>query len=1204
MSEGPEETGEATERVEVLLGQLDTTADPAHRARILVEVGATFRDGLGDPAQALDAFLEAWEVDPTNDVILDELEPLVRTKNRWPELLEQTGSLATTAESPQHRLVYHEAMVRWLTTDVPNPDLARAWVERVRGVDPTHALVHVFQAALSREHGDYKRELDELDLAVLSTRRKDERVRIHLVLASRFLEPRSLNRAMAKKHYEQAHRLLPKMMEPLVGLEQIAAQQGDTVALADVLRRQAEADIGENEAISIFRRLARLEEGEFRRPELAARTLERLVARMTADSVEYDGVLDELERCYRAARMWPELLAVLERAAITDADAAKRGARLRRLGEVLESKLGDIRAALTTYQRLAGLMPDDETVITELARLAEKASEVTLAVNSRERLAELTSDPLASARHNVIAGQLMMPIDAGAARRYFERAVASDPSNAVAWNALLWDARSSGEQARVASYLEARAQACEAPRLKAGYFVELAEHRAKSGDRAGERAAYVQAILADPANESAANALLEPFVEEGRHREAEVIAEIVIAAAERDKDVPRLFTARRAQTQVGFALDKPDLALRAALAAFDVRRDDGQARADLVRAASQMRADPQVLSARGPLAAVADDPEGLAVDERVALAEVLALVGESDRAVSLFEDALVERPEDERALVGLAQQYALAGNKAAALRLRRQMALGIADPAVRLATLLEVGDALAKIDEDELAADVYESARALAPTDLAILHKLLALYQRLVHWAKLFDVLRVIVDVDTDPHRRAKTLFTMGQIASTELLDRGTALEMFDRALDVDPSRLEAFENIVRILQDAQDWLGLEEMYRKMLARADAAGDGDLSALLGKQLAKIYRDKLGDARQAAVALEGVIRLRPGDEAAHEQLTGLLASTGQASGAAAVTLDRVLREPMNPRPYPALFDFLMVERSYDRAFCVANAMNFLDIRHAPADALRQQHRFPWLPSIMGGLGADGYKRLLHPELEQGLTEIFEVVAPAVIDLVLSRLSFRARMRHPGPSLRGHDGLARAVGSAARVLGLPAPKLFLRGTPGVVLSPAATKAPGLMVYPPALAGVPDQVLAFKIGKRVLELSPPLLARALCPSVSELKALASSAARIATGAVESGDLPLKERLKKDDLARLGAVVTTSMDAGGRLDVLRWSQLADLSASYGGLLLAGDLESARAALATDPQAPGDLSPRDKMRELVAWFLGDTSAALRSSLA
>jgi tetratricopeptide (TPR) repeat protein len=1190
---------DAATRVEALLARLEQTAEAAARGRVLVEIAIALRDGLADAAQAIDALLEAWRTDPTNDDILDHLEPLVRSEDRWNEVLEQTRALAAAERERRRALAYNEAMVRWLTRDVPDADLARQWVERVRVLDPTHALVHFLQAAVSREHGDFKRELDELDLAVLSTRRKDDRVRIHLILASRYLEERTLNRALAKKQYEQAHRLFPHMIDPLRGLEQIAVAEGDKVALAEVLGRQGEADVAESERVEILLRLARLEETEFRRPELAARTLQRISARAPGN----ESVLDDLERCYRAARMWPELLAVLEHAAISDADAATRGARLKRLGDVLESKLGDVRAALATYQRLAGLMPEDETVVSELARLAEKMSDVPLAVNCRERLAELTNDPVARARHNLIAGQLMTPIDAAAARRYFERAVEADPTNTSAWSALLWDARAENDHERAARYLEARANAVETPRARATCFVELAELRGKMGEAVGERNAYLRALAADPMNESVAVALLGPFIAEGQYEAAEALCDVVITAAERDKDRQRLFNARRAQTMVGFALGKPSVALAGALGAIEARSRELDARIDLVRAASDMRADPLVLKARDALVALSDDADVLPIETRVTLAEVLALIGEQDRAGVLYDDALVEAPYHERALSGLSQHHAASGDKVGALSLRRQRALLIADPGERLTTLLDTAEAFAQVGENERAAECYESARELAPGDLPILHKLLALYQGSRKWPALFAVLGAIAEVDVDPHRRAKTLFTMGQIANRELLDRGTALDLFDRTLDVDPSQLEAFERIVTILTEAKDWSGLEQMYRKMIGRAGARGDTPLATLLNKQLGVVYRDRLGDHAAAIAVVQAAAALAPADEEAQAMLRELLSLTGQASGAVAITLERVLKEPLDPRPYPALFDLLLAQGARDRALCVASAMNFLDVHHPAAAGFRQSYPQAALEGIVMDLEKFGYQQVLHPDLDPTLTEILEIVAPAVIDLVLSRLSLRERVSYPGPALKGHEWLGGMVTRAATILGAPAPRLYARKTPGPALAVAATKPPGLYVYTAALAGVSRDVLTFMIGKRVLELTPPLLARALCPSTSELKALVSSAARIATGQIEPGDQPLQSRLKRDDVARIAAAVHASMAKGGKLDVLRWSQLADVSVACGGLLLSGDLEAARAAIAFEPQAPGDLNPREKMRELVGWFLGDACAQLRRRL-
>jgi hypothetical protein len=354
---------------------------------------------------------------------------------------------------------------------------------------------------------------------------------------------------------------------------------------------------------------------------------------------------------------------------------------------------------------------------------------------------------------------------------------------------------------------------------------------------------------------------------------------------------------------------------------------------------------------------------------------------------------------------------------------------------------------------------------------------------------------------------------------------------------------------------------------------------------------------------AIQAIQTAVELRPDDEEAQAMLRELLSAIGQASGAVAITLDRVLKEPMDPRPYPPLFDLLATQNARDRALCVASAMKFLDVPHPVAATWRSGYPPVPIESISSELGPEGYRYLLHPELDPTLTELFQIVAPAVIDLTLSRLSLRERMGHPGPTLKGHEWLSSAVARAAQIFGTAIPKLYARRIPGPAITPAPTKPPSLLIYMQSLAGVTAETLAFMIGRRVLELSPPLLARALCPSISELKALASSAARIATEQMDPGDQQLRDRLKKDDMMRLSAAVEMSMDRGGKLDVYRWSQLADLSVSYAGLLLAGDLEAARVAIALEPQAPGDLSPRDKMRELVGWYLGDACANLRRRL-
>jgi hypothetical protein len=395
-------------------------------------------------------------------------------------------------------------------------------------------------------------------------------------------------------------------------------------------------------------------------------------------------------------------------------------------------------------------------------------------------------------------------------------------------------------------------------------------------------------------------------------------------------------------------------------------------------------------------------------------------------------------------------------------------------------------------------------------------------------------------------------------------------------------------------------------MYKRMIARALAQQGEKAVALqqaLYTQIGLVYRDRLQNNEQAIVAYQAAVHLRPEDEQAQTILRELLSRTGQAHGAVAITLERILRDPLEAGPYPALFDLLLQQNARDRALCVASAMKYLGVNHPGAQGLQKSYPQPPIEGIVLDLGPEGYRQLLHHEMDPSLTEIFEVVGPAIVDIMIARLSMRERLTHPGAKLEGNDWLVRSVARAGTILGTGAPRVFARKGPGPALAAAPTKPASFVAHPPALGGIAPDVIAFMIGKRVFELSPPLFARALLPSISELKQLAQSAARIGTDQTETGDMPLRERLKKDDIARISNAVRTAMAKSGKLDVLRWAQRADVAASRAGLLLAGDLDAARAAFAFEAQSPGDLTPREKMKELVVWYLGDQAAALRQRL-
>ena len=94
--------------------------------------------------------LTADEAQQTN-AALDALEPLLRAQGRFGEAVAVLQAQAGVERDVSRAIACAEVVVRWLTHELGRPDLARDWVERIRGLDTTHWLVHFLDSAAARE---------------------------------------------------------------------------------------------------------------------------------------------------------------------------------------------------------------------------------------------------------------------------------------------------------------------------------------------------------------------------------------------------------------------------------------------------------------------------------------------------------------------------------------------------------------------------------------------------------------------------------------------------------------------------------------------------------------------------------------------------------------------------------------------------------------------------------------------------------------------------------------------------------------------------------------------------------------------------------------------------------------------------------------------------------------------------------------------
>ena len=223
--------------------------------------------------------------------------------------------------------------------------------------------------------------------------------------------------------------------------------------------------------------------------------------------------------------------------------------------------------------------------------------------------------------------------------------------------------------------------------------------------------------------------------------------------------------------------------------------------------------------------------------------------GQAKQAINNFEKALgARRRRTATTLDAMVAVYEGLKDWKQVCNYKRQILDNVVDGAERFKMLHDIGDVW--IDKEKnlpKGIEALEEALDLEPQDHKLLHKLLELYGKTDQWERMVDILQRIADLEMQPDRKSRYLYTMAQLYRDKLDDQMRAVDLFNEALDLNPGYLEAFERINKILTAQKEWKQLERAYRKMLHRVAGKGNTDLEYNLWHALGLIYRDRLSDA---------------------------------------------------------------------------------------------------------------------------------------------------------------------------------------------------------------------------------------------------------------------------------------------------------------------------------------------------------------------
>jgi tetratricopeptide (TPR) repeat protein len=808
----------------------DLVADVDEKKGIYYQVGAVYERELGDVPRAIDTYTKILELDPDDLQALSRLDVLYEQAQNWQELLSVLMRETEMTADPNEAISFQYRIAELYEKHLD--DVARA-VELYRELlqhQPDHEPTLVALEGLKSGDREPLGAAAVLEPIYEAASDWPKLIRVHEVQVRHSTDP--------FQKVDLLHRMARLYEDAL----------GDHAAAFETYARALAVDDGNEQTLGNLERLAfvvnrwpdvaRLYDAqldELARADRTARFVELGLRNAQVFEVQLEDVnsaiaryrrvveadpenltaIRSLDRLYVQTERWQDLATVLAREAEIAPSPDEILEVKYRLGQVLQAKLGDMPGALAAYRDVINAAPEHQTTL--------------------EALEGLFADGVSQAE----VGEILEPL---------YRSTGEWEKLSRVYEAQL--AGTQGQEERLTAYYRLAElfedKLLDAPKTLDVYIRVLKEY--PLDEKAAEESPRLAAGV-DGGWETLANAYADVL---GLHTEPEVQRAIGRRLAHTFED--ELGDVSKAEETYKYVLgvDPTDLETLANLDRIYLSIESWKELANIL----EMR-----------VRATTDNLE--LVDLYARLGELYEThLADVDNAIKSYRkifDGLDKTHEG--AITALARIYEQQGawqDLDTVYQGELQNAAGDAAEAYIRSKIARLS--AEKLNQPERAIETWRIVLDLRGEDPEALHALANLYESLGQWAKLVDVLEREYDIAASDEARVNILTRRARTLSDKLGRDDSALEDWNRALDIDYANLGALRAITEIRRRQGDSNELVAALHQLVDRSATYLDADELKETFRELGKTYGEKLNQPYDAADAWRKLLDVGPDFEA--------------------------------------------------------------------------------------------------------------------------------------------------------------------------------------------------------------------------------------------------------------------------------------------------------------------------------------------------
>ncbi len=599
-------------------------------------------------------------------------------------------------------------------------------------------------------------------------------------------------------------------------------------------------------------------------------------------------------------------------------------------------------------------------------------------------------------------------------------------------------------------------------------------------------------------------------------------------------------------------------------------------------------------------------------------------VEDHDRARASYEKALEQSQQDRDILDGLLRVVATSGSPEEIIKVRQRLIRTLDSPTAKASAMVALGDDwVEKFNDPQRALDTYEQALIEDGENRQAVQRIASIATETEDWRRVSRAYFTLSRLAEEPDEEADWLIKAALVARDQLWEPEKALGGFKRALELDPTRLDAFKIVTSILIDAAEWEDLKRAYINQIAAMRERPDVDtkLLVVLWQNLGEVYKNYLDNRHEAIVAYHQASLLVPNDAELHETVAALAEKDEEHFDIALDHLNSLRTlHPEDTDVLDRIGRVYLRKKEVDHAYCIFRALDYMGTGiDDKAKGFVERFKKPIYKAPKQPLTLELMQRyIFHEQLDKRISRIFTTIKPALggwAGQSRKKYGLRRRDRLKLDEQLTFTNIYRSIGGLLQYPDLP--DLWRKPEqPGLING--ALVPDGMIVGDELLGSGREKHVAFIVGKQLFLFLAPFYLAAIRPA--DLPAYFMLAMMIAFPDTHSIDLQgemtsaykaLNKNLGRDQIAKLAKSLRPILDEyDDRMDfqtvstvVNHWLEAVEDSANRAGLVFCDDLEVCEQYLSDEPQRISQRPVDERMRALAEFSMSDAYIELRSIL-